>query len=332
MQASRERNIDFDESSLGPELEGRIIAHYGSQVEVESATKESTRCFFRANLKQLVTGDRVVWRMCINPEIEAQTENDASAKQQGVVVACHERRSLLSRPDSYGKLKPAAANVDQIIITVAPKPEFFTNLIDRYLVVAEINEIEPILLINKTDLISEENQAEFESLQAQYKGLGYQCIAISAKQETGLQALSEQLQNKTSIFVGQSGVGKSSTINQLIPDLDIQVGKLSDAKAKGRHTTTHSQLFHFPNGGECIDSPGIREFGLWHLERDDVVKGFREFQQHQGHCKFRDCAHNNEPKCAILEALENGDISSERFDSFKRIVASLDEVDVKPEH
>lgn len=334
-QASRQRTIDFDESNLGPELEGRIIAHFGSQIEVEDADGNTTRCFFRAYVDQLVTGDRVVWRQCINTEVDepaSETSEENQAPQnQGVVVACHDRNSLLSRPDTFGKLKPVAANVDQIIITIAPKPEFHTNLIDRYLVVSEINHIQPIILINKADLITEENAESFQTLKTQYEGLGYEVLTISAKQAEGLTPLIDLVKDKTSIFVGQSGVGKSSTIQKLIPDLDIQIGKLSDAKDKGRHTTTNSQLFHFPEGGECIDSPGIREFGLWHLEKEDVITGFRELDRYQGHCKFRDCAHGNEPGCAIREAVENGEVSQGRFESYKRIVASLGDVEIKPD-
>lgn len=304
----------FDNEALGAEQEGRVIAHYGTQVDVEYGDQKSIRCFLRANLEPIITGDRIVWRQ---------------GDDIGVVESCQPRRSLLCRPDSYGKLKPVAANVDQIIITVAPQPEFFTNLIDRYLVVAEINQIQPLILINKADLIDESNQSEFESLRDNYSKLGYRVLTISAQDNTGMSELITLLQDKTSILVGQSGVGKSSILQTLIPDIEIQIGKLSDAKSKGRHTTTHSQLFHFTDGGECIDSPGIREFGLWNLDAADVMKGFIEINDLSDTCKFRDCAHENEPGCAIKTALENGAISEQRFINYKRIIASLDDVQIK---
>ncbi len=312
--ATSETDIESEDHTLGAEQEGRVVAHYGTQVDIEYGDKKTIRCFLRANLAPVITGDRIVWRQ---------------GKDKGVVESCQPRKSLLSRPDSYGKLKPVAANVDQIIITVAPEPEFFTNLIDRYLVVAEINNIKPLILINKADLIDETNQSEFDNLQKSYTDLGYRVLTVSAKDSTGLDELIELLKDNTSILVGQSGVGKSSILQTLIPDKDIEIGELSNAKSKGRHTTTHSQLFHFVNGGECIDSPGIREFGLWNLDAADVIAGFVELNDLTGTCKFRDCSHENEPKCALKEALENGTISEQRFTNYKRIIASLDDVQIQ---
>ncbi len=304
----------IDDQTLGAEQEGRVIAHYGTQVDVEYGEKESIRCFLRANLGPVITGDKIVWQR---------------GEDLGVVVSCHPRSSLLSRPDTYGKLKPVAANVDQIIVTIAPQPEFFTNLIDRYLVVAELNHIKPLILINKADLIDDENSAKFADLKESYSSIGYQVLLFSAKAEIGVDELTSQLRDKTSILVGQSGVGKSSILKLLMPEEEIQVGQLSDAKNKGRHTTTHSQLFHFTGGGECIDSPGIREFGLWNLEAPDVINGFVELNALTDQCKFRDCSHNHEPGCAIQTALKQNKISESRFTSYQRIVASLDDVQIK---
>lgn len=310
---------EFDESSLnesnlGPEQAGRVIAHFGTQVDVENEARETRRCFMRANLQSVITGDHVVWR---------------DGPDCGVVVSLEERRSLICRPDSYGKLKPVAANVDQILVTVAPKPELHSNLIDRYIVVAETTGITPIILFNKSDLVDENTSDNFDEILERYTSLGYQVIKTSAKKNINLQELTQVLKQKTSIFVGQSGVGKSSIIQQLVPEHDIQVGQLSDAKIKGRHTTTHSQLFHFIEGGECIDSPGIREFGLWHLTEDDVINGFIELREASQHCKFRDCRHEKEPGCAIISAIEAGAIAEDRFQNFKRIISSLNDVDVR---
>ncbi len=303
-----------NEHELGPEQFGRVVAHFGSQVEVEVDNASTVRCFLRANIDTIVTGDTVVWRR---------------QAEKGVVVSVEDRKSLLSRPDSFGKLKPVAANVDQIIITVAPKPQLFTNLIDRYIVIAEINNIRPILLVNKSDLIGDTNYSEFESIKSIYSALGYEVTFTSAKQDNALSSLKDILLNKTSIFVGQSGVGKSSIIQRLMPNENILVGGLSDSKSKGKHTTTHSQLFRFADGGDCIDSPGIREFGLWHLSEEQVIEGFVELKALAGKCKFRDCKHQNEPSCALQIALQEDKITRERFDSYKRIVASLGDVEVK---
>ena len=297
--------------ALGPEQEGLVVAHYGTQVAVESAPGISQRCHLRANLEGLVTGDRVVW-----------CEGDP----MGVVVAQRDRHSVLSRPDPYGKLKPVAANIDQILLVIAPFPEPHANLIDRYLVAAEVVGIEPVILLNKMDLLATDSarQAAMDALLAIYPDLGYRVLRTSIK-DSGLAELHGALRARTSVFVGQSGVGKSSLVNVLLPSADIRVGALSENTQKGTHTTTTALLLHLNCGGTLIDSPGIREFGLWHMSREPVEQGFREFRPFLGNCKFRDCQHEHEPGCAILDATRNGVLSATRVDSYRRIVASLGE-------
>ncbi|WCN13824.1 small ribosomal subunit biogenesis GTPase RsgA [Marinomonas mediterranea] len=300
-------------SDLGPETEGIVISHFGTQVEVEGTLAPysgvSTRCNLRANLGQLVTGDKVVWR-------PKHTEG-------GVVVAKQDRNTLLQRPDMHGRLKPVAANIDNIVIVIAAEPVPHANLIDRYLVAAETVEIPPVILLNKCDLIDDDKQPELRSLLSTYEELGYRIIRTSTKSDQGMIELYDFLQDKVSVFVGQSGVGKSSLIGTLLPDIEISVGELSQKRKKGTHTTTTARLFHMPSGGDLIDSPGIREFGLWHISEDELLEGFIEFRPHLGYCRFRDCSHEKEPGCAIRQALEEGKISAHRFESYLRVRQSI---------
>jgi ribosome biogenesis GTPase len=330
-------------TQLGPEQLGLVIAHFGTQVEVESlsltmdknppvkqiAVKPQTdepqerirrRCHFRANLGSLVTGDHVVFR---------------DGNPMGVIVAVKERKTALSRPDPYGDLKTIAANIDRILIVIAPVPRPHTQLVDRYIVAAETLGIKAALVINKTDLINDSNRDTFDNFVDLYRGLNYEVITASTykaidqddnneEEYEGLTDLQEFLADHTSVFVGQSGVGKSSLINVLIPDLNLQVGEISESNQKGTHTTTTAQLFHFPKGGDLIDSPGIREFGLWHMSGEDILEGFIELRPFIGHCKFRDCQHKKEPQCAILGAYEDGIISSYRMESYEALRESTE--------
>lgn len=303
----------LSESDLGPEQHGLVITHYGTQVVVEATEGEAKgvqqRCHFRSNLGSLVTGDRVVWR---------------AGNPLGVVVAVLPRDSALQRPDPHGDMKTVAANIDRIIIVVAPYPEPHANLIDRYLVAANAIDIEPVLLINKIDRVDDSTREKITYLEKTYRELGYDVLMVSTKNGTGLDEFRQYLTHYTSVFVGQSGVGKSSLVNALLPESNLRVGDLSE-RQQGTHTTTSATLLHFPGGGHLIDSPGIREFGLWHMDEDEVLEGFIEFKPFIGHCKFRDCSHRHEPGCAILSALENGKISATRMDSYRYILRTLNE-------
>lgn len=299
---------------LGEEQRGLVISHFGKQVDIEAldgARKgEVIRCYMRTHLGQIVTGDRVIWR----PSPDA-----------GVVVAVEERHSELKRPNNHGELKPVAANIDAILIVIAVEPHAHASLIDRYLVAAELSGIEPVIVLNKTDLLNEDNRQRLIPLLDSYANIGYKTIYASTETSDDLTDLNEFLAHRTTVFVGQSGVGKSSLVNVLLPGVDLKVGELSAASKTGRHTTTTAKLFHIPEGGDLIDSPGIREFGLWHIAPEKLIDGFKEFRQVTGYCKFRDCKHEQEPGCAFYDAIDMGVISEERFFSYKQILESMEE-------
>lgn len=318
---AQKKEVAFSEQlkagELGEETQGRLTAHFGSQAEVELRSDGTRyRCFLRANLGSLVTGDLVVFRP--GPPVDGI--------YTGVIEAVQPRSSELSRPNAYGQVKPVAANIDQIILVIAPEPEAHPNLIDRYLVAAENCGIEPIILLNKTDLLNEQNKAPLIALLNSYQQLGYRTLSVCSHIEASLGELKNFLNGRTSVFVGQSGVGKSSLISTLLPNEELRVGALSAHTAKGRHTTTTARLYHFPAGGDLIDSPGIREFGLWHMSKDEVLYGFKELRNIVGNCRFRDCSHLHEPGCALLLAVKNQEVSERRLNSFHHIVKTLAEL------
>ncbi len=298
---------------LGEAQQGLVIAHFGATIDVEATNGELVRCNVRSNLPALVTGDQVIWH--------------AGDQNKGIISAQEPRRSILTRPDYRGTLRPVAANVDRIVIVIAPVPRTPVNLIDRYLVATAHDDIQPVILLNKVDLI-DAAPVMLEELK-QYEDLGYQTVIASAKDQQGLETIQQLVFEGNSVFVGQSGVGKSSIINKLLPDVDLRVGEISAATGKGKHTTTTAKLLHIPSGGNLIDSPGIRELGLWHTNREDLAKGFPDVDEHAGHCKFNDCTHSHEPKCSVKIAVEQGLILQRRLDSFISIRDSVDGVTMR---
>jgi ribosome biogenesis GTPase len=299
-----------DEGGLGAEQTGLVIASFGASLEIEASDGARLRCQLRQNLPLIVVGDRVVWQ---------------TTHQGGVVTALLERSSLLARPDSHGALRGLAANLDQIIVVAAPAPAYSTELIDQYLAAAELTGITPLLLFNKIDLIREEDREGVERLLQRYRDIGYRVLTASTRVSHGLDALIAELRGHTNVFVGQSGVGKSSLSNALMPGLDIAVQALSAQSGLGQHTTSTARLYHLPQGGSVIDSPGVREFRLWPMAEATLAGGFREFHPLLGHCKFRDCKHQKEPGCALKGAVEAGKISAERLRSYHKIAAQLQE-------
>lgn len=287
---------------------GVVVARFGRQVELEDIRAPGVRhrCHIRANIDSLVAGDRVAWR--------------ADGEAPGVVVARHERKSVLLRPDVQGTLRATAANLDQIMIVIAPEPAPHANLLDRYLAAAEDACLRATIVLNKMDLIAD--PMFFESLLMPYRAIGYRVLCAGAHDASSLAALEATLAAHTSAFVGQSGVGKSSLIAALLPGAEIGIGDLSHALPKGRHTTTTARLYHLPGGGELIDSPGIREFGLEHFDPERVAQGFIEFRDWLGSCRFRDCRHRDEPGCALREAVDQGMVAARRYASYLQIIGT----------
>ncbi len=234
-----------------------------------------------------------------------------------------ERKSVLERATFSGEEKPLAANITQMVIVLAPEPEPSEYLVDQYLIAAEKTGVKVIITINKSDLLDDRQHQSLQQRFQHYEDIGYRLIFISSKMQDGLKPLTDALDNETSILVGQSGVGKSSLTNSLIPDIELQTKKLSEKKQSGQHTTSASTLYELPSGGRLIDSPGVRSFRLGEIDKTTLENGFREFAPFLGYCKFSNCSHTNEPGCAMLEAVADKKIHPQRLQNFLHMLEKL---------
>jgi ribosome biogenesis GTPase len=305
-RATSQAAPDTLNQNLGPEQPGLLVAHYGNTLIVENQAGQLFCCGLRQNLGQLVTGDEIIWQQI--------DENS------GVVVACSERRSLITRPDRR-TTKAVVSNVDMIVIVTAWEPLPKQTTLDRYLIIAENAKLPAMIIVNKDDLPSQPSHHELRDKLAIYQQIGYPWLAVSTKTKSGLLELEQALKSKTSIFMGQSGVGKSSLLNALVPDAKVLTQELSKIHRLGRHTTTATRLYHLENGGNIIDSPGTHEFKLQHLSKLAIKQGFKEFQPYLGQCKFRNCEHAKEPGCALHEALKMGKIAPFRLQNYHIIIS-----------
>ena len=287
-----------------------MLVSYGSQGVVLLPDGERKRCKFRRGVGRPYCGDRV----------EVARADDDSLVVENIIP----RENYFVRADERQRQHIIAANLDQVLIVLAAEPLPSRDLLERYLLAVHSLGIEPVIVLNKTDLkvAADETAAGAAVLtrMPEYEALGYSVIRTSCKKEPGITGLRSILRDRTSILVGQSGVGKSSLINQLLPDLQIQTGALSEATGKGTHTTTSTMLYQLTGGGNLIDSPGVWEYGIWKLDKHELATGFIEFKCWLGQCRFNDCVHATEPDCAIKQAVANGAIHDWRYHSYLRLL------------
>lgn len=295
-------------------FDGLVVSHYGKKIIVETDDKKQVHCKIRQNLGGIACGDNVV----------IQIDENSDNKQQAIVIAVKERRNLLEKTGFADKAKVVAANVGQVAIVCSVSPEPNPYLIDRYLVATENLGADALIIINKADLISDENKESINTLKETYEKIGYKSILTSVKNNTGTEELKSELIDKVSIFVGLSGVGKSSLVKMLLPESEIRIGETSVTSGEGKHTTTVSSLYHLPDGGSLIDSPGVRDFTPCNTNKENIVNGFIELEHYKGYCKFANCTHTTEPGCAITEALKEGELSQQRINSFRKMIADLE--------
>ncbi|MCK4494129.1 MAG: ribosome small subunit-dependent GTPase A [Methylococcales bacterium] len=282
-------------------LEGQVISHLGKGIAVE-IKGDIILCQTRRKLETVVVGDKVLVTLALN--------------QQGRIDEILPRRSLLTRPSRGRKIRPVAANIDMVYVVFAREPHCDFLLIDQYLAICENRNIDAVLVFNKQDLPA---SAEIESELKHYQTLDYPLHRVSATQKIGMTTLKASLKNKVSLFAGQSGVGKSSLTNTLLPDKNLKTNTVSETTKHGRHTTTAATLYHFPEGGDLIDSPGVAIFGLADLNEVQLAQGYREFQPLIEQCRFHNCAHVKDKGCAVREAAEKKQISPTRYQRFLKL-------------
>lgn len=293
------------ESNGASAVRGRVIGSHGRHYNVELESGQIRHCFPKGKRNEAAVGDWV--------SVQLQGE------QEGQLAAIEPRQNLLFRSDEW-RTKQFAANVDQMLLVVAVKPTFADDLLGRALAGAWAADIEPIIVLNKTDLTEALGQAR-ERLKP-YRDLGVKILEVSALEASTIeQQIKPLLKNKTTLLLGQSAMGKSTLLNALVPDAKANTQEHSLALDAGKHTTTATRLYHLPGqAGDLIDSPGVQAFGLAHLSLEDIERGFPEFTAHKAHCRFYNCTHRREPNCGVLKALSRGEIDPRRHALYERLL------------
>lgn len=308
----QDSKLRLDESSTQT---ARVISHHGRQLYAETDNLEKIKCKIRQHLGDIACGDYVL----------IQQAHNATGESQYVAVAVKERKNLLKKTGFAGAIKPVAANIGQLVIVTALKPKPNPYLIDRYLTAAENLPADALIVINKVDLMNAETRPLVEELTELYQNIGYRVIGTSIKQNIGLEELAEALSNTTSILVGLSGVGKSSIVKAILPKEEIKIGETSEATGEGKHTTTVSALYHLKDNGIIIDSPGVRDFTPTNKSLDEITNGFIDVRRFNGACKFSNCSHQNEPGCAMKQAIIDGNLNQLRFNNYLRLIQEFKE-------
>lgn len=293
MQAPNNKQANID-------LQGTVVAAYGKRYQVElTENKQRISCVTRGKKTDIACGDHVTIQL--------------TDKHEGIIESTLPRSTLLYRSNAF-KSKMLAANVTQIIIVLATQPSFYEALLNRCLIAAEAARIKVLIVLNKCDLADNDNAKQKLAL---YTSLGYQVLPLSAKED--ISTLRPYLQGQASILVGQSGMGKSTMINALLPNESVRTQEVSHVLDSGKHTTTAAHLYHLDADSILIDSPGLQEFGLHHLSTDELEHAFIEFRPYLGKCRFNNCKHLQEPDCAITEAVAAHKISPERLAIYKML-------------
>ncbi|WP_374948542.1 ribosome small subunit-dependent GTPase A [Mucilaginibacter sp.] len=297
-------------------MQGLVTKSTGSWYQVKSGDQTiDCRIKGKFRTKGITTTNPLAVGDVVDFEMEPEQDN-------GVITNLHQRKNYIIRK-SINLSKQAqiiAANLDLALLVVTlASPRTSLGFIDRFLVTAEAYSIPACLIFNKLDLFSDEGLEILAEYQSVYQKIGYPCYSVSALAGTNIDHVQALLKDKVTLFSGHSGVGKSSLINRLLPDLDLRTHMISDWSDKGMHTTTFAEMFELPQGGDIIDTPGIRELGVIDIEKNELSHFFPEMRDRMNQCRFNNCRHINEPGCAVLQAIEDGNIALSRYDSYLSI-------------
>ncbi len=295
---------------------GRVVAITGEGTWIDSDGKR-----YLCTLKGLLKKEKMHAKNLVT--VGDFVRFEPSSEKEGIISQIEDRFSMLARTDISGKKEQLiAANIDQVFIIISVvEPELRPALVDRYLIAATKGNIHPIIIINKVDLLSS-NQTEHERYNeflASYEPLGFPIVTASTKTGAGIESIRSLMKDKVSVVAGQSGVGKSSLLNAAF-ELELRTGDLASKTFKGTHTTTTAELLPLPGGGYCVDTPGVRSFGVWQLERSEVSNHFHDIAAFAEKCRFSDCTHISEPHCAVLSALKQGDLPLLRYESYATLL------------
>jgi ribosome biogenesis GTPase len=298
-------------------MQGLITKSTGSWYQVQTPDKKRYDCRIKGifRIKGITTTNPLAVGDIVDFDLEPE-------QQTGVITNLHQRKNYIIRKSinlsKQGQI--IAANLDQALLVVTlASPRTSLGFIDRFLVTAEAYDIPAKLVYNKLDLFSEEGLEILADYKAVYENIGYPCYEVSALEGTNISQVQDLLKDKVTLFSGHSGVGKSSLINSLLPDLELRTSEVSEWSDKGTHTTTFAEMFELPQGGFIIDTPGIRELGVIDIEKHELSHFFPEMRQRMHNCRFNNCQHINEPGCAVLTALKNGEIELSRYESYLSI-------------
>ena len=303
-------------------MTGTIIKNTGSWYVVRTDDGRLFSCKVKGNFR--LRGIRSTNPVAVGDRVEFVDNGDGTGL---IAEVCNRRNYIIRKASNLSKQSHIlAANVDQVLLLVTiAHPETSTTFVDRFLATAEAYRVPVVLVFNKTDLYDAAELHRMEQLMGLYQSLDYPCIVCSAFRGEGIEELRDLLKDKTTLLSGNSGVGKSTLLNALIPGLEARTEEISLSHDTGQHTTTYSELFDLPTGGSLIDTPGIKGFGTFDIERTELGHYFREiFQIGQG-CRFQDCTHTHEPGCAVLQALEEGRIAPSRYNSYLGMLDDKDE-------